>query len=253
MLFTVCAWNGLESNEQLKRQYKEVMANQLSILIKFSVFLSNVGEKVQWRKFAILWSNILHVKIIWFQTRQLLDRAKPQSVILLGYHFFQLQVKRYFFLSIIDNIDFKWIKCNFGDLCARIDPSFDSRTDLTLFQVKNKIIFDFVKCNDNGGGGGDTPKEKRRFNRMGYPGTPRISNAKEKLHIVLEKGQPWPPRADSTISFLTRVDEKFFRCSTQGCWFKTCRVDHLARHVKSCTVRFFYFFICLIIFRMFQN
>ena len=47
MLFTVCAWNGLESNEQLKRQYKEVMANQLSILIKFSVFLSNVGEKVQ--------------------------------------------------------------------------------------------------------------------------------------------------------------------------------------------------------------
>ena len=79
--------------------------------------------------------------------------------------------------------------------------------------------------------------EKRRFCRLNYPGTPR---GDRKLHIVLE-GQ-WPPRSNSSVSILSRVDEKVFECSTEKCYFETPRADYLARHVKNCTVIFIPFY-----------
>ena len=117
----------------------------------------------------------------------------------------------------------------FGDVLARIDDTFDVNGGgggdyLNRFQQQNDIKFEFIKSPSG---------ENRRFSRVNLPGT-RYSQSCRKLYFVV--GDNWPPSFDSTVSFLTKITEKLFYCSTPKCFFSTPRSDYLARHVKNCTV-----------------
>ena len=226
----------METNEELKTQYKEVSVYLMHPRNNFKCFVVKCGRGSTHEKIR---SNMIKFTPID-------DQLTPNSPI-IGYSttckryiayisIFSIasQKVRFYFHLLIYFLN-KWIRCNFYDFCKRIDPLFEFHHDLSnlgQFQRKNDVVIEFVKSNSG---------ENRRFSRLNLPGCPRKGR---KLYIVLPDGI-WPPKHDDFVWFFTKVNEKSFECSTPKCNYSTPRADHLAKHVKTCTVGFTLFYLIL--------